>query len=241
MDGHFPPISLLIDAALFLDFDGTLVDFADRPDTIEIDDSLRALLRALSRKLGGRVAVISGRSLEDLAAHLAIVDLPIAGSHGLETRDSGGILSRCERPAGLDAVIGAVADFARRRGLVAEPKPSGIALHFRNRPQDRAAAAEFVEGLAAQHGLTVQQGAMVVELRPSGPNKGSIVRQFMAQPPFTCGRPVVIGDDLTDEHAFAAGIDLGGTGILVGEPRPTKAPFRLPSVSAVRKWLESGL
>lgn len=236
-----PPISLLAGAALFLDFDGTLVDFADRPNAIVVDDSLRALLQALTRKLNGRVAVISGRSLEDLAGHLAIDGLPIVGSHGLETRDSNGAVSQCERPRSLDAVIGAVTGFARLRDLVVEPKPAGIALHFRNRPRDQAAATEFVERLAARHEMTVQRGAMVVELRANGPDKGSIVRQFMAQSPFTSGTPVVMGDDLTDEHAFAAAIDMGGTGILVGDTRPTMAQFRLASVPGARLWLASGL
>ena len=63
----------------------------------------------------------------------------------------------------------------------------------------------------------------------------------MAEPPFNAGSPVIVGDDLTDEDAFAAGLALGGTGILVGAERPTAAQFRLPSVSAVRQWLEGAL
>lgn len=241
MNLSFPPVSLLVDASLFLDLDGTLIEFADRPDAIEVGEPLRDLLRALIVKFNGRVAVISGRSLSDLSDRLAIADLSAAGSHGLESRRSVGRVERFPVPEGLAAVIAEACDYARRHDLVAEPKPSGIALHFRSDPAAEAGAVALFDRLASRHGLIVQRGAMVVELRPPGPDKGSIVRQFMAEPPFSAGSPVVVGDDLTDEDAFAAGLALGGTGILVGADRPTAARFRLPSVSAVRQWLRSAL
>lgn len=93
--------------------------------------------------------------------------------------------------------------------------------------------------LARDARLIVQKGKMVVELRPPGADKGDAVRAFMGQDPFAGARPVFVGDDLTDEHAFAAAAALGGDGVLVGATRSTKARYRLPSVAAVAAWLEA--
>ena len=79
------------------------------------------------------------------------------------------------------------------------------------------------------------------ELKVPGADKGDAVRAFMAEPPFVAGRPVVVGDDLTDEHAFIAAAALGGHGILVGELRPTAAGYRLPTVEATLGWLGTAL
>ena len=79
---------------------------------------------------------------------------------------------------------------------------------------------------------------MVVELRTPGPDKGDSLRLFMAQAPFADATPVMVGDDMTDEHAFAAAADLGGWSVLVGDPRPTAALYRLPDPAAVLAWLE---
>jgi trehalose 6-phosphate phosphatase len=78
---------------------------------------------------------------------------------------------------------------------------------------------------------------MVAELRPPGPDKGDAVRALMAEPPFAGARPVVVGDDLTDEHAFEAAASLGGAGVLVGPSRSSTASWRLEDVAAVGRWL----
>ena len=70
-----------------------------------------------------------------------------------------------------------------------------------------------------------------------GANKGDAIRAYMTEPPFTVGSPVMVGDDLTDEHAFIAAVALGGTAVLVGDARPSAAQFRLPTVEATRAWL----
>jgi trehalose 6-phosphate phosphatase len=80
---------------------------------------------------------------------------------------------------------------------------------------------------------------MVVELRPAGADKGDAVRALMKLDPFTGSRPVFLGDDLTDEHAFEAVAAMGGAGVLVGPQRATAARYRLPSVAAVGDWLEA--
>jgi trehalose 6-phosphate phosphatase len=93
--------------------------------------------------------------------------------------------------------------------------------------------------LAEESGLSLQLGKMVVELRPSGADKGDALHSFMAEPDFAGARPVFVGDDLTDEHGFRAAAALGGAGILVGPARETAARYRLESVAAVADWLRS--
>lgn len=233
-----PPRDLLDDASLFLDLDGTLVDFAPTPDRIHVGEPLRDLLLDLVERLDGRVAVISGRSLDDLSSHLEIANLPLAGSHGLERRGADGVQQAAEIPSQLEAACTAARDFAAREGLHAEVKPAGVAVHYRKRPEAEPAVDAFMSELAAEQGLLMQKGSMVRELRPAGDHKGDIVRAFMAEPPFGSGRPVVVGDDFTDEDAFAAALALGGSAILVGPERPTHARYRLPNVAAVREWLK---
>jgi trehalose 6-phosphate phosphatase len=95
--------------------------------------------------------------------------------------------------------------------------------------------------LSESTGLRVQRGAMVLELRTPGMDKGAAVRAFMAETPFVGARPVFIGDDLTDEDGFAAAEALGGFGVLVGPERVTRARRRLTSPAAVLDWLEASL
>ena len=233
-----PPDALLDGASLFLDLDGTLVDFAPTPDKIQVGENLRLLLVSLYGRLEGRLAVISGRSLEDLASHLEIDSLPMAGSHGLERRAGNGDAEAARVPDSVHEAIAEAVDFADRCGLLVEPKPAGVAIHFRDNPDAEVTVDAFVVDAAGRHGLLVQKGAMVRELRAPGRDKGDVVRAFMAEPPFNSGRPVVVGDDLTDEDAFAAARELGGIGVLVGDERDTRAQYRLPNVAAVREWLK---
>jgi trehalose 6-phosphate phosphatase len=236
-----PPANLLEGASLFLDLDGTLIDFADHPSDIDVDEVLRNDLLALDAALQGRLAIISGRSIDDLNAHLRVPGLSLAGSHGLEFQRAGKPPMRPERPRSLNRAVAELRKYAEPRGLVVETKPAGAALHFRNDPTASEEAIGFVKGLARECQFEFQLGTMVAELRPFGSNKGSIVRQFMKEPPFDAGRPVAVGDDLTDEDAFEAAIALGGHAVLVGAERRTAADYRLPSVDDARKWLRQGI
>jgi trehalose 6-phosphate phosphatase len=235
-----PPSALLEHASLFLDLDGTLVDFAMTPDGIEVCDNLRGLLRHLQSSLDGRIAVISGRALADLDSHLNLPNLALSGSHGLERQRA----SRDEEaPLPSQSVIMATAAahaFAADHKLIVEPKPGGVAIHFRGAPALEDTVDRFMAGSAVRHGLILQKGSMVRELRQPGRNKGDVVRQFMQESPFSEGAPIFLGDDLTDEDAFRAAADLGGSGILVGPHRPTAAEYSLPDVAAVKNWLGQG-
>jgi trehalose 6-phosphate phosphatase len=234
-----PPPDLLDGAALFLDFDGTLVDLAETPDAIRVPDALAPLLGRLRRRLDGRIAVVSGRALADLERHLPLTDIAFSGSHGLELRLADGTALPLSVPAGLEDVTARVHRFAEAEpGLLVEQKPAGIAVHYRRRPDAGEDVAAFVEEVARERGFKVQRGHMVVELRPHGADKGDALRAFMSEPHFAGARPVFVGDDLTDEHAFAAASALGGAGVLVGPERATAARYRLNGVAEVAAWLE---
>jgi trehalose 6-phosphate phosphatase len=233
-----PPLSLA-GTALFLDFDGTLVELAEAPDLIEIPDALPDLLARLAARLEGRLAIVSGRSVADLEKHLGATALTVAGSHGLEVRLPDGRSVTGDAPEALDSVRREVTRFvAGRPGLLVEDKPAGIAVHFRQAPEAEAEVGAFLAGLAERSGLALQHGKMVAELRPHGADKGDALRRIMAEPVFAGARPLFVGDDLTDEDAFAAAAAIGGAGILVGAPRETAARWRLADVAAVARWLE---
>ena len=232
-----PPSALLDRASLFLDLDGTLVEFALSPGGIDVCDQLRGLLLSLHDRLDGRVAVISGRSLEDLSSHLRLDGLAMAGSHGLERRHADGIVEGADIPDSIAAATAETTLFARQHSLVAEFKPAGIAIHFRDRPALEDLVDRFVADSAVRHGLAVQKGSMVREIRAPGRNKGDVLRLFMSEAPFADGTPVVLGDDVTDEDAFLAAAELGGVGVLVGPERATTATYRLDDVAAVKRWL----
>lgn len=238
MRNEVPPLSLLHGAALFLDFDGTLVELAAAPDAIHVSPGLAPLLKRLHARLDGRLALISGRSIADLERHLECGGLALSGSHGLELRLRDGSVMRRGSSHDLTEALERLNGLARSApGLLVEEKPYGIALHYRQAPEEEARVSELMSELARDGGLALQQGKMVIELRPPGADKGDAVRAFMAEPDFAGARPVFVGDDMTDEHAFAAAAELGGAGVLVGPPRETAAQWRLPNVTAVIDWL----
>jgi len=233
-----PPPGLFDGAALFLDFDGTLVELAETPGSIRVAPELPGLLRRLCASLGGRIAIVSGRSIGDLEHHLDCSGIAVSGSHGLELRLADGTHLPLFTPRPLEDVRAALAALAEAiPGLILEEKPAGLALHYRQAPEAEERVLSVTRRLAVEHGLTLQQGKMVAELRPAGADKGDALRALMAEPPFAGARPVVVGDDLTDEHAFEAAAAMGGAGVLVGEARETAASYRLPTVAAVAEWL----
>jgi trehalose 6-phosphate phosphatase len=233
-----PPLDPARDA-LFLDFDGTIAPIAPTPDTVCLTPGMRAALGHWRDRLAGRLAIVSGRPVEVLLALLAVDGLHLVGVHGLERRLPGGE-TLCPAPApGVAEAARALEAFARdATGLLVERKGLSVALHYRLAPQLEPRAKAEAERLAARHGLALQTGKMVVELRTPGADKGTAVSDLMAVAPFAGHRPVFAGDDDTDEHAFAAVAALGGHGVRVGPaPAGTRAGFALRDVAAVEAWL----
>lgn len=226
-------------ACLFLDVDGTLVDFGPTPDSVKVDQALLHLLQSAAAACNGAVALISGRSLAQLDALFAPHRWPAAGLHGLERRDSTGAL-HLHGPERLPAeIMEELQAIARRHpGLLLEDKGRAVALHYRNAAEMADCLTRSVNALTRSHGgdeLHVQPGDYVLELKPSGITKAHAITAFMQQPPFQGRTPVFAGDDLTDLHGFEAVESLGGVSIAVG-PRVTAA-HRLASPAELRAWL----
>ncbi len=238
----YPPTNLLPGASLFLDFDGTLVDLIDRPDEVTADPELRTLLLHLHDFLEERLAIVSGRSLEQLDVILGPLaqTLTLSGSHGSEHRWRG-IEAQPRRPATLDVAGTRFREFAKRHdGMLVEEKSFGVALHFRGCPDAEGDALRIAFDTASELDLHLQAGKMVVELRIPGGGKDIAVRRLLDRPPMLETRPVFIGDDLTDEPAFEMAAQLGGAGILTGPPREgSHAAYRLEDATAVRAWLKA--
>jgi trehalose 6-phosphate phosphatase len=230
--------------AYFLDVDGTLIDLAERPDAVHVDTELLDLIARLHRASGGAMALVSGRALSDLNQRLGALHVPLAGQHGLERRDAAGRLwIHAAPPAAKGAIVDALAPvLARHAGLLLEDKGLTLALHYRRAPHLADYAQRLMERLALGAGaeLEVQHGKCVAEVKPAGIDKGTAVAEYLSESPFQGRRPVFIGDDLNDEHAFAEVNKLDGISIKVGKG-VSGARFRLRDVAAVRRWLNDAL
>ena len=225
------------DCALFLDFDGTLVDIAARPEQVVVTPALRATLGALQRSLGGRLALVSGRPVAEIDALLAPLQLPAAGVHGMERRGADGILHRLPVPslAGVRARAQALA--ARHPGLWVEEKHGALALHYRQAPELQAACSMALgEAVRDFPELLLMEGKMIIEVKAAGVGKGTAIRDFLAEAPFAGYRAVFAGDDTTDEAGFDYIQSVGGAGIKVG-PGPSLARYRIASAEALRAAL----
>ncbi len=220
---------------LLLDFDGTLVPIGPTPDAIEVTDELRALVAEAAERLDGRVALISGRSLDQLDElwGRSLWPVTVAASHGLELRHDGH--RRAPPPANIfSRLIREINKaFPAGDGVVIELKSFGVGLHYRLAPGRREAVRAWTEERAAEHDLIIQPGDMVYELRLPGADKGDAVRTIMGLPHFAGSRPVYIGDDLTDIPGIAAARAFGGSGIAVGDRIAAYADEVIVSPAAV--------
>ncbi|GGH09502.1 trehalose 6-phosphate phosphatase [Alsobacter metallidurans] len=226
--------------ALFLDFDGTLVDLAPRPQDVVVAAGLGQTLERLRDRCGGALALVSGRPIAVLDEFLAPHVFDAAGLHGVETRHAGRLLAGAGADdPGLRDVAERLSAFAKRHpGLLLEDKGRSVALHWRLAPEleDEAVAQAGAAMERLGPGWRIQTGKSVLEILPAFASKAGAVRAFLDMDPFRGRRPVFVGDDVTDEHGFQAVLELGGLAIRIGDG-PTIAPFRLPSPTAFRERL----
>lgn len=235
-----PPPVRLSRPALFLDMDGVLAPLAATPDAVVPDARRTAVLRRLAERLDGRVAIISGRTIAEIDRIAESAAASASGVHGLERRRSDGSLDHAPADPAVRDAVAAFKRFAEgRAGLIVEDKGVSAGLHFRGAPTEAAAAEALARDLAAATGLALQSGQLVVELKTPGTDKGTALTAFMREAPFAGAIPVMLGDDLTDEHGFQAAAALGGFGVLVGPLRPTAATCGLADVDAVLAWLDA--
>ena len=235
-----PPRADTASLALFVDVDGTLVDIASRPDAVVVDASLPATLKRLKDRLAGALAPVSGRPIRDIDA---LLDLggAAAGLHGAELRaPDGAVLATPIPHEGLDAArTRAVRAAAAISGVLVEDKGGAIALHYLAAPDAeldvRRAAIEMLD--AAGAGYELLHGKFVIELKPANADKGAALAALMTIAPFAGRTPWMIGDDVTDEDAFAEVNAASGVSVVVGPRRPTIARYALAGPAAAREWL----
>jgi trehalose 6-phosphate phosphatase len=230
------------DYALFLDFDGTLVDIAERPDAVAVDPALPKVLTDLQARLGGALAIISGRPVEFLDGRFVPHEFDMAGLHGLEHRIAGR-LSMCdpdEHPALREMVERLSAIVADKEGVLIEDKGCSVAIHWRLAPHEKdfalATAHAAIEALGNDY--RVQHGKAVAEILPSAAGKGKVIERFLHEAPYKGRRPIFIGDDLTDEHGFKAVNAHGGLSVRIGGGE-TIAKMRLGTPADLRHCLSA--
>ena len=239
-----PPGLSAATIALFLDVDGTLVEIEREPGAVHVPDRLCRILAALEEATDGALALVSGRSLQQLDQLFSPLRLSAAGLHGLERRKPAGqVVRAAPDPAILAAArrrLGAFA--AEHEGVMLEDKGLTLALHYRKAPEQQAAATALVRDVVAASAgaLMLLEGKMVLELKPPGCDKGQAIAAYMAEPPFVGRRAVFAGDDVTDEAGFALVNRIGGVSIRIGaDQRPSAASYGHQDVGAMQSWLVS--
>ena len=218
--------------AVFLDIDGTLIDLAPTPDAVVVPPELPGTLRALRARLGGAVAVISGRKMADID-RLIGPDFAAAAEHGGILRNAAGVVTyTARRPAKYDEWLAILqAGAADMPGVLVEVKQFNLVVHYRLAPEREAQVRRLVEALVAgADDVTLLPAHCAWELKAKGGDKGAALAALMRQPPFMGRVPIFVGDDVTDEPAMAQADALGGAGLHVG--RDFAGETR-----AVREWL----
>ncbi|MEJ6388810.1 trehalose-phosphatase [Gymnodinialimonas ulvae] len=226
-------------ASLFLDFDGTLVDIAPRPDLVEVSARVTRFLEDALVALDGRVAMVSGRSVDDLRHFLPVAGLLHVGGHGAEHVDADGQRHTRDDWRRTAQALAARARAGASARLMIEEKPTGIALHFRTHPEAEEEANTLARTLAADApDFTLQHGHCVVELRPQSASKRGAVERMMDAAPFQGTTPLFAGDDLTDQPAMEYCRSVGGDGLWIGANPPPYAGLHVARPADLLSHLE---
>lgn len=226
--------------ALFLDVDGSLIDFADRPERVHVSKTLVGLLSELHTTLGGALALVSGRPIDDLVQLFGAPAWPMAGVHGLQLRHADGARRDIELDHAEQQRLRHAANSlaARVPHLMVENKGIAVALHDRSGDPGMRLLREAAEALLKElPDYELQLGRHVIEIKPAGMDKGQAVAELLARAPFRGRMPVYVGDDFTDEHGFATANLENGISIRVGSREPSLAQYTLSGPAAVQTWL----
>ena len=221
-------------AALLLDLDGTLLDFAPTPGTVVVPSDLPDTLRTIRDQLGGALAVVTGRTIDVIDKLLSDVPHGVAGEHGGAVRPSpGAALQRADlQPPPRSWLKRAAMLEAAHPGTRFEQKPRGFTVHFRLAPEVGPAIHAALSEMVAESGdFHLLSGQMMWEIRPRGVDKGHGVERLMQHAPFRGRVPVFIGDDVTDEDGLRVARAMGGAGLWV--------PDLFGNAAGVRAWLKA--
>lgn len=227
--------------ALLLDIDGTLLDLAPTPREVWVPPGLATTLNRLHEKTAGALALVSGRSLNDIDLIFAPEQFPAVGGHGAEMRISGDSEAVATRAPPMDKELkrrlAAIAKLSP--GILLEDKGYSLALHYRLAPHAEQAIYDAVSLIRAEFPdapIEIMPGKCVCEIKPSGFNKASGVIELMSHQPFKGRRPIFIGDDVTDESVFAILSDFAGVAFSVGRRAKGVANY-FDEPRDVREWL----
>ena len=227
--------------ALFLDVDGTLLEFCNNPDDVYPGVELNLILKSLSSLLKGALALVTGRRVLEIDRIFHPLQLPIGGQHGLEHRDAEGnfkLVKSLKFPENIRSQIQCFGEIYPECAI--EDKSLTMAIHYRRAPKLEEKVLKFVnkliEGEKHFHAIS---GNMVIEIKPLGVDKGQSIALFMENEPFVDKLPIFIGDDVTDEDGFRYINANNGISIKVGTITSSLARYNLNNVNAVHDWLGS--
>ncbi|MDD3182328.1 MAG: trehalose-phosphatase [Alphaproteobacteria bacterium] len=226
--------------ALFLDIDGTLLDIAPTAREVVVSHQLIKDLGCLHDKLGGALAFISGRTIEDIDGLFAPLRLPCSGVHGAEWRLSSRGPIKNIAPLSEDFRNKIIDAFAKMKGVRVEDKAFTLAVHFRQSPEFAEKIEKTLSSIIekADKDLLLVPGRKVFEVSQSSHDKGQALERLMSVPPFKGRRPVFLGDDVTDLSAIGACLKRGGIAARVGQGNKTpQNAFADPD--AVRTWIKT--
>ncbi|MGD9659543.1 MAG: trehalose-phosphatase [Methylocystis sp.] len=228
--------------ALFLDFDGTLVDISATPEAIDVPAGLPELLELLSARFEGRLAILTGRPIASIDRFLSPFRCIAAGAHGAELRLDPGQSVVLDAPPLASGIIDAVQETIRPYEFVTfEAKRTSVAVHYRSRPDVESPLRRALQEIIADKpgDLVVLGGRKVFEIIPRGASKGGALERILTLPNFQNCCPVAIGDDLTDVSAIEAANRLGGVGLSVGGEYFPSESANFAGPSDLRNWLKT--
>ena len=234
-------VSHLSETAILLDIDGTLLELMPTPREVWVPPGLTKTLNRLLVRTNGALAMVSGRSLNDIDLIFAPDQYPAVGGHGAEMRidpDNESVASHAPpMDKELKRRLAAIAKLSP--GILLEDKGYSLALHYRLAPHAEKAiyaAVSLIRADLPNAPIEVLPGKCVCEIKHSGFTKATGVRELMLHEPFKGRRPLFIGDDVTDETVFGIMPDYDGLAFSVGR-RAKGVAGHFDSPSDVREFL----